>query len=70
MLLAPLCVQVVIANLATAQAALATMAIYTKRMVELTALLCTVEDGGYSAVGLKTVGFPLAGTSVFKQSPL
>ncbi len=24
----------------------------------------------YSAVGLKTVGFPLAGTTVFKQSPL
>ncbi len=24
----------------------------------------------YSAVGLKTVSFPLAGTTVFKQSPL
>ncbi len=24
----------------------------------------------YSAVGLKTVAYPLAGTTVFKQSPL
>ncbi len=24
----------------------------------------------YSAVGLKTLGFPLAGTTLFKQSPL
>ncbi len=26
--------------------------------------------GVYSVVGLKTVDFPLAGTTVFKQSPL
>ncbi len=29
-----------------------------------------VEPLSYSAVGLKTVGFPLAGTTLFKQSPL